>query len=420
MRRSTLYSNAFYLVLNSITNSLLGFVFWNLMTRFFVPAEVGIGTALLAASMLIVSLANLGLGTGLIRFLPEAGESRTRLINTSFALSGVLAVSGSLIYLAGTRHWSPALVFVRENVWLLGFFVFFTVATVFSFLTDQALIAGRSARFVFWKNTLVSLFKLPLPVLVFAWLNGYGIFAGTGAAVVAGVLLAWFVFLPSVYRGYYPRPAWAGIIMKQMLPYSFANNLANLLVDTTSFVYPLMVLNVLGPEKNAYFYTAWIIAMVLMIIPTGMALSLFAEGSHEQKKLAQNGRRMLALTLMLTLPAVGAMVGIGGWLLHFFGPAYAENGVGVLRYMSLAAIPQCVNVFFITVNRVKKQVHLIVAQTGAFSVISLGIGWWLLGQVGLAGIGIAYALAHFTVAAVVVWPLLRVLGRREKAGEKMI
>lgn len=32
--RSSLFSNAFYLMLNTVTTSLLGFVFWNIMARF--------------------------------------------------------------------------------------------------------------------------------------------------------------------------------------------------------------------------------------------------------------------------------------------------------------------------------------------------------------------------------------------------
>jgi len=54
------------------------------------------------------------------------------------------------------------------------------------------------------------------------------------------------------------------------------------------------------------------------------------------------------------------MVVLGGWLLHFFGPAYAQNGAGTVRYLALVVIPQCVNVLFITVNQVKKRVYLIV------------------------------------------------------------
>jgi len=74
-----------------------------------------------------------------------------------------------------------------------------------------------------------------------------------------------------------------------------------------------------------------------------MAQSLFAEGSHDQQKLAQNGRRALVFALALTLPAAVAMILLGGWFLHFFGTGYAENGTDIMRYLAAAVIPQCVN-----------------------------------------------------------------------------
>ncbi|OPY62851.1 MAG: Polysaccharide biosynthesis protein [Pelotomaculum sp. PtaU1.Bin065] len=410
---SSLYNNAFYLVLNSLTTSFWGFVFWNLMARYFTPAEVGIGSGLVSASGLVAMLASLGLGIGMIRFLPQAGEKSGALINSGFTLAGIIAVLGSIVYLSGMAHWSPALVFVRESFWMSFLFVLFSVATILALLVERVLTAGRSANYVFWQNTFICLVKLPLPIFVFAHLQGYGIFTSNGAATLAGVALSWLRFLPAVYRGYFPKPLLDGKMMKQVLPYSFANYIGNLFNNILGFIYPLMVLNTLGSEENAYFYIAWMMVQVLTFIPAGAAQSLFAEGSHNQKRLGRDGRRVLAVTLLLSLPAVGVMIWLGGWLLHFFGPGYSEHGTGVMRYLALAVIPQSVNILFITVNQVKKRVHLIIMQTWALSALALGLGYWLLSRIGLSGIGAGYALANFLIAAVVVGPLLKVLRQKQ-------
>jgi O-antigen/teichoic acid export membrane protein len=406
-RVSSLYNNAFYLMLNSVIASLLGFVFWNIMARVFSAAEVGIGSALVSASGLVAALANLGLGVGVVRFIPEFKNREIHLINGSFTIVTVIALFGSIVYIVAVESLSPALSFIQQNYIFALLFVLFTIFTVLSTLTDQSLIAARSANRIFYKNTIISLIKIPLPVYAFSVLAGMGIFVGTGVGIVAGVLISWFLFLTSVYPGYHLFPTFQKDLMSKLLPYSFANYLANLLNGAPAFIYPLMVLNVLGAEQNAYFYITWMMVMVLSIIPSGMAQSLFAEGSHDQARLAHNGRRALGISLLLSLPAIAAMILLGGWFLHFFGPSYAEYGTGVMRYLALAVLPQCVNVLFITVNQVQKRVHLIITQTGALSVLSLGLGYLLLVKYGLNGLGMAYVLAQFLVAAVVIGPLLR-------------
>lgn len=408
-RGSILYKNAFYLVLNNICTSLLGFVFWNIMARFFTPAQVGVGSALVAASSLVSVMANMGLGVGLIRFVMDAEEKKNRLLNATFTLSGSIALAGSLLYLLGIKQLTPVLGFVRESFWLLIIFMFFTVANSLSTLTDCSLIAGRASYYVLHKNVLTSLLKFPLTIFIFSFLSGYGIFAGTGAGVLIGTLVAWLFFLPKVYESFYPRPVVAINIVQPLLPYSFANYVANLFNLAPQYIYPLLVINILGPEEGAYFWIAWMMTAVLAIIPSGVSQSLLAEGSHDPKKLGNDGYRVLLLSLSLTIPAVVAMIVTGNWLLYFFGVEYAEHGTGVVRFLALAVIPQCINVIFITVNQVKKRVHLIVIQTGILTATALGLGCWMLANLGLEGIGIAYALAHTAVAIIILKPLLNSL-----------
>jgi len=114
---------------------------------------------------------------------------------------------------------------------------------------------------------------------------------------LAGMLLGWLLFLTAAYRCYRPLPVLDKDLLGRLLPYSFANYLANLLSGAPGFIYPLMVLNVLGAEKNAYFYITWMMVTVLSVIPGGMAQSLLAEGSRDQGRLAANGRRAPACAL---------------------------------------------------------------------------------------------------------------------------
>lgn len=404
---SSLYNNAFYLMLNHITNSMLGFIFWNIMTRFFSPDQVGIGSSLVAASGFLGILANMGLGACLIRYIPDKGKYAGSLINNSLTLVGLVAIAGTFVFLINIRYLSPELSFVGENLYLSILFMIFTISTSLSTLTDSSLVAGRAAIYVLLKNIIISMIKLPLPIFVFASLNGFGIFAGSGTAFLIGTIIAWLLFLPRIYIKFSPRPLLEKKIIRDTLPYSFANYISNLFTFAPQYIFPLMVLNLLGARESAFLWIAWMMAMVLAIIPSGVAQALFAEGSHNQCTLGNNGRRALTLSLLLTIPAVGIMFLTGGWLLDFFGPSYADHGTTVARYLSLAIFPQCINNLYITINQVKKRLILIVMQTGALTIISLGLGWWLLIRIGLSGVGVAYALAQLIVAIIVFIPLWR-------------
>ncbi|NMB64007.1 MAG: oligosaccharide flippase family protein [Spirochaetes bacterium] len=409
---SSLYNNAFYIMLNNISTSLLGFVFWNIMTRTFQPAEIGIGSALLAASGLLASVANMGLGVGLIRFLPTAGKKAMSIINVSFTLAGVIAMLGSMVYLAGLPYWAPVLAFVRDNLLMSSAFIIFTGVSVITILADQTLVAGRLARYVFMKNAVTSIIKIPLPIFVFYYLKGYGIFAGTGIALIIGMLLAWFWFIPTVYEGYVPRPAWSFEIIKKILPFSFVNNLVTLFNNSTGFIYQLMALNFLGSESNAYLYIAWMMTTVLTIIPAGLAQSLFAEGSHNPGKIKRDGRNALFFALFLSIPASVLMILLGGWLLKFFGSEYAQNGTGIIRFLALAVIPRCVTAFYLTTNQIKHRLDLILIQTGTLFFIAIGLGYWLMKEIGLTGLGVAYTTANLIVAVAVIAPLWKELGHK--------
>lgn len=272
-------------------------------------------------------------------------------------------------------------------------------------MLDQSFIAGRVAKYVFWKNMLAGIIKIPLPILLFASLHGFGIYAGVGFSMLIVTMLALLFFMPKVYPGYSPRLVWAYDLVRTILPYSLTNYISNMLSNAPTYIYPLMILNILGPEQNAFFYITWMMTMILTVIPGSMAQSLFAEGSHDGRTLVKNGKRALLTALTLTIPAVAVMWLLGGWLLHIFGQAYATNGINVMKYLLLAMFPYCVNGFFMTVNQVRKQIGWILVQTLILAMISLGGGYVFVIRYGLKGIGMAYALAQYVVTIIIIIPL---------------
>ena len=130
-----LYSNALYLMIASAASALLGFVFWIIVARFYTPEDVGLASAAIAAIGLLALFSYLGLGAGLVRFLPGSGKDASSMVNTVFTISTLTSILAAFIFIAGLGFWSPALLFLRQNPIYLAAFVLFTIVFTLSSLT---------------------------------------------------------------------------------------------------------------------------------------------------------------------------------------------------------------------------------------------------------------------------------------------
>jgi len=77
----SLYRNSIYLMLNTGVTAVFGFFFWIINARLYSAEQVGIGTTIISTMTLISSFSILGLGNGLIRYLPTS-ERKNKKINT--------------------------------------------------------------------------------------------------------------------------------------------------------------------------------------------------------------------------------------------------------------------------------------------------------------------------------------------------
>src|SRR3990172_5836399 len=106
---SRLYANAAYLWGNTALTALAGLGLWVVVASLRDSDQVGAGAAAASAMMLLVTVSHLGLGSGLIRFLPEAGGEAARLMNAAFSLGALVAGVASALFLLGLPLWAPRL-----------------------------------------------------------------------------------------------------------------------------------------------------------------------------------------------------------------------------------------------------------------------------------------------------------------------
>jgi O-antigen/teichoic acid export membrane protein len=219
-------------MVSSATGAFLGFIFWIIVARFYSAEEVGLASAAIAAAGMLASISYLGLGTGLIRFLPQSGSNRSAMVNTVFTIGALGAIIITLIFVAGLGFWSPALLFIRESpVYLLAFIVCVAAMNLYQLLAET-FVAERRASFVLSGGLISGSLKLAFLVLLASFLHssGFGIFSSWSIATTTAFLTSLLIFLPRVQPGYKPIPTINTKLLKDMWRYSFVNFLSILLL----------------------------------------------------------------------------------------------------------------------------------------------------------------------------------------------
>jgi LysM repeat protein len=95
------------------------------------------------------------------------------------------------------------------------------------------------------------------------------------------------------------------------------------------------------------------------------------------------------------------------YLLQLFGRAYADEGAGLLRLLALGALPNLVNMLYLSVARVRNRVGVIVTVQAALCTLALALSYPLLHWYGIMGVGIAWLSSQTLVAAGITLARLR-------------
>ncbi len=386
---------------STAVNSLLGFFFWMVVARFYTQVEVGFSSAVLSAISLLTILSLVGLNVMLVRFLPHADKPQ-QLINTCFTLSGLISLLIAGIFVAGLGFWSPAISFIGKNAIFAAAFIFFTLLSTLSHLMDSTFLAVRRAEFTLFKNIIFSLLKIPLPILFVLFFYTFGIVASWGIATGVALVVSLILFLPKVQNQYRPVPTIKLSLIRNIGQYSSGNYLATLLATAPVLLLPLMVVNILGPTSNAYFYVAWMIASVIFAIPTSISLSLFAEGSRFEERLRGNVIRSVKFSFLLLVPVVILLMLVGKWLLLAFGQGYSTNALPLLQVLAISSLPLVVNLIYASVLRVTGRIRELIIIRGIVAIIVLLASYLIMPTSGILGIGYAWLGAQVVLSIYVL------------------
>ncbi len=415
--KSPLYRNALYIMSASIIGSALGFFFLVIATRFYRETDVGYAAALFQTVSFLAALAHLGLGTAIVRYLPENKE-KTPLVNTCLTIVGTASVVLSVVFILGVQVWAPSLDFIWQNfpVYPIAI-VIAALAVALPAVLDQAGYAMRHAEVLTWRTLTLSSLKIPLVFFMPLFFIGrLGVFLALALSAGVAVVVEALVLLPRVLPGYRPTPHLGFHRIRPMFRFSIGNYVANSIVAAGSLTLTLMILNVLGSigaKEAAFFYVAQIVAGLLYIIPTATFTSFFAEASQKGASRHRDERRAIGLTLLLLLPAIAVFWVFAEPVLTLFGSGtYADGAVLPLRILVLAAIPVVANNVLGTRIKVRKRSAPLIVGSAIMSTVTLALGFVLLSSNGIDGLAAAVVIGQTAPV-----PYYYLVARRSFQGE---
>lgn len=399
--RDPLYRNASLLMLIAVLGGGSGFAFWLIAARYYTPEEVGVAASLISLASLVGFFSSLGLGAGLIRFLPTSQTGRNKRINASVTLAGVTALGVGLLLLSGLALWAPAVGFAGSSLSYAILFLVFAIGLALAPLVDSSFLGARRASFVLYRSLVYNSVRLPLPLLLATLLGAIGILFSLGVALAVSLALSLFFLLPRLYPGFLPVPSLRLKGLREMVNYSLGNHVANLLYALPAGLLPLLVLGAVSASSAAHFYMAWILAGFLFLVPASSAASLFVEGSQPGTYFATDAVRSLRFGLLVLIPGGLTLFLAGPLLLGLFGVDYSREGLGLLRILVVSAFFVAINTTFFSFLRVDKRVKELILLSLALGVGTVVMSIFLLDGFGVLGPGIAFLSLQAVVSGYV-------------------
>lgn len=387
---ASLLCNAVFLIVNSMTGSILGFIFWTIATRMFNPSDIGVGSSLLSSASFIALFSGLGLGPAIIKMVTDYKDKSTCSINSVITL---VTTSTTISFIIVMLLWPKVL--INSPGWL-----YWTVCVGQSVLLvlDHVFLAISAGHMVFLKNTLVAILKFPFVFLILKGYGALGIFAGNGLAVLFVVIFTILVLIKRVMPKYSFKIDLNYKIIGKRLCFSFANHLVQLANAIPSMLFPIFVLHFIGSEEAAYFYISWMIANVVVMVAQGFSTSLFIEGSKRPQDLNYNTRKVFLIVLAILVPTVIFIEYTAPYILMLFGNIYSIKGTYTLRILLAGILPYFLCILNIAANQALGNTNGIAIQSSLTLLIMILLGISLSIKYGLIGAAYAITFTYLIIA----------------------
>jgi O-antigen/teichoic acid export membrane protein len=386
-----LFKNSFFMIMNKMLAAGSGFLFWVLAANFYSTGDVGMATALISAAGTVLQFSYLGFDYSIIRFFSK--YDRSKMFNTCLILTLATALVLGGIYVTFVRLFSPELAFIQTPVYA-AIFLLYIAFCVIGQIAAVTFIAARKAEMNFIQNLLLTV-RLPL-LIPLAFLGAFGILTAMGLAYVIVCLIILYL----VSRLVSLQPKVDPEFVRLSLKFSSGNYMAQILLNITYLLLPIIILNMLGSDSAAKYYIAFTIGNFLLQVPDAVGTSLFVEGSHGES-MRKNVIRAAGAIYAILIPGVIFFYLFGGQILGIFGKDYTES-IELLRIFAFTSLFFAVYCLIVPVLNVRMNVKRVIQLNAVICVLFMSMSFMFLQWFGITGAGLALMTTYIIMDVIIV------------------
>ena len=408
--RDPVVRTALPLLVNVGSNALLGVGYWMIAARLYDTRTVASNSAIIAAMTTLSAICQLNLGQGLAVLVPRSGRrARTVVLQAYGAVTGVAVLVVAVFLLAVLPHLDDLSAALHGSGRIALFVAGVLALNIFA-LQDSAMVALRMGRFVPVENTSYGVTKMVLLALLVGVLPGFGIYASW---VVPMLVLVPIVSGAVLWRRREPRRVSDSLARQPSVPRLALDYLGYLFQVSSSFLFPVIALELLPPTQAAVFSIAWLTSTTIDLLATqiGTALTVEASYGHDPAALRRTVLRK-GMGAIVLIAVVGILV--APLVLGIYGPTYREHGVPVLRLLLLAGVSRSLITFTVAEARAHGNIGFIVVLRALTSSVAVVLALVLAPRMGVEGMALAWLVSQTLGAVVVVHRLWS--GRMPVAG----
>lgn len=416
-RSRAMLASSIGLIAGKLASVALGFLAWIVAARLFAAHDVGLAAGAISAMMLCTQLALLGISSAVIDQFPTHRRRPALLVDTSIGLVSLAALVAGGIFLALAGSLFGDLGAVAADPLFASLFLVLCVLGTVGILFDQISVALRRGEQVVVRNLLSG----AVTVVLIAALPEVGaqssltIFAAwaVGGVVMCGVGLVQLWRALERYR-YSPRIDQR--LTRSLIRIGLPNYALTLAERAPGPILPVVVISVLSPTANAYWYAVWMMAWAVYFVPISVGLTVFAEGAQRPESLRSLIPHGIRSSLGLGIASACAGALLAEPLLSLLGPAYAAAGTEPLRILLIGVVPMTFVQAYFAACRATRRLREAVVTGLVGNALAIGLAAVAASSDGLVGMAVAWVAAQTVIGAFATWRLTVVLGRTRGAG----